>query len=189
MPAVAAARGVLASPDGHGDDAADPDAPRARAEAAASRLLMPMSLAASLGTTLTLFSAPAFLLVNNLLRTGGRGDARHLRHHADRRRARRARRSSTCRSGAGCCRAAGARRRSGLPAARPLLHRAGRRSRSRPGSASRWRNSTRTSRAGSRSSSGCADGVRAAQHRPRRDAAGGRRAVRARLARRDRLRR
>jgi di/tricarboxylate transporter len=34
----------------------------------ASRLLMPMSLAASLGTTLTLFSAPAFLLANNLLR-------------------------------------------------------------------------------------------------------------------------
>src|SRR5688572_11190044 len=33
-----------------------------------SRLLMPMSLAASLGTTLTLFSAPAFLLANNLLR-------------------------------------------------------------------------------------------------------------------------
>ncbi len=36
-----------------------------------SRLLMPMSLAASLGTTLTLFSAPAFLLANHLLRTGG----------------------------------------------------------------------------------------------------------------------
>lgn len=33
----------------------------------ASRLLMPMSLAASLGTTLTLFSAPAFLLANDLL--------------------------------------------------------------------------------------------------------------------------
>ena len=33
----------------------------------ASRLLMPMSLAASLGTTLTLFSAPAFLLANNML--------------------------------------------------------------------------------------------------------------------------
>jgi di/tricarboxylate transporter len=37
----------------------------------ASRLLMPMSLAASLGTTLTLFSAPAFLLANNMLK--GRG--------------------------------------------------------------------------------------------------------------------
>jgi len=37
----------------------------------ASRLLMPMSLAASLGTTLTLFSAPAFLLANNLLKTKG----------------------------------------------------------------------------------------------------------------------
>jgi di/tricarboxylate transporter len=37
-----------------------------------SRLLMPMSLAASLGTTLTLFSAPAFLLVNNLLEANGR---------------------------------------------------------------------------------------------------------------------
>ena len=37
----------------------------------ASRLLMPMSLAASLGTTLTLFSAPAFLLANNLLKRGG----------------------------------------------------------------------------------------------------------------------
>ena len=32
-----------------------------------SRLLMPMSLAASLGTTLTIFSAPAFLLMNHLL--------------------------------------------------------------------------------------------------------------------------
>jgi di/tricarboxylate transporter len=37
----------------------------------ASRLLMPMSLAASLGTTLTLFSAPAFLLANNLLEKQG----------------------------------------------------------------------------------------------------------------------
>jgi di/tricarboxylate transporter len=36
-----------------------------------SRLLMPMSLAASLGTTLTLFSAPAFLLMNQLLIRGG----------------------------------------------------------------------------------------------------------------------
>jgi di/tricarboxylate transporter len=35
-----------------------------------SRLLMPMSLAASIGTTLTIFSAPAFLLANHLLRTG-----------------------------------------------------------------------------------------------------------------------
>jgi di/tricarboxylate transporter len=34
----------------------------------ASRLLMPMSLAASLGTTLTLFSAPAFLIADDLLR-------------------------------------------------------------------------------------------------------------------------
>ncbi|MDQ2641149.1 MAG: SLC13 family permease [Pseudomonadota bacterium] len=34
----------------------------------ASRLLMPMSLAASLGTTLTLFSAPAFLLAGDMLR-------------------------------------------------------------------------------------------------------------------------
>lgn len=33
----------------------------------ASRLLMPMSLAASLGTTLTLISAPAFLLADNML--------------------------------------------------------------------------------------------------------------------------
>lgn len=40
----------------------------------ASRLLMPMSLAASLGTTLTLVSAPAFLLANNLIeRTGAQG--------------------------------------------------------------------------------------------------------------------
>jgi di/tricarboxylate transporter len=38
----------------------------------ASRLLMPMSLAASLGTTLTLFSAPAFLLANNLLEKQGK---------------------------------------------------------------------------------------------------------------------
>ncbi|HUG03344.1 MAG TPA: SLC13 family permease [Steroidobacteraceae bacterium] len=35
-----------------------------------SRLLMPMSLAASIGTTLTIFSAPAFLLANHLLRAG-----------------------------------------------------------------------------------------------------------------------
>lgn len=40
----------------------------------ASRLLMPMSLAASIGTTLTLFSAPAFLLANDMLqRTGELG--------------------------------------------------------------------------------------------------------------------
>lgn len=40
----------------------------------ASRLLMPMSLAASLGTSLTLFSAPAFLLANNVLKgSGNRG--------------------------------------------------------------------------------------------------------------------
>jgi len=40
----------------------------------ASRLLMPMSLAASMGTTLTLFSAPAFLLANNMLKNqGGEG--------------------------------------------------------------------------------------------------------------------
>lgn len=40
----------------------------------ASRLLMPMSFAASLGTTLTLVSAPAFLLADNLLeRTGSEG--------------------------------------------------------------------------------------------------------------------
>lgn len=40
----------------------------------ASRLLMPMSLAASLGTTLTLFSAPAFLLASDLLkRADGEG--------------------------------------------------------------------------------------------------------------------
>ncbi len=37
----------------------------------ASRLLMPMSLAASLGTTLTLVSAPAFLLAADLLREAG----------------------------------------------------------------------------------------------------------------------
>ncbi|TXH30146.1 MAG: SLC13/DASS family transporter [Burkholderiaceae bacterium] len=37
----------------------------------ASRLLMPMSLAASLGTTLTLFSAPAFLLANDMLERAG----------------------------------------------------------------------------------------------------------------------
>ena len=40
----------------------------------ASRLLMPMSLAASLGTTLTLFSAPALLLAGDMLkRQTGRG--------------------------------------------------------------------------------------------------------------------
>lgn len=41
---------------------------------AASRLLMPMSLAASLGTTLTLVSAPAFLLADNLIQRGGHGE-------------------------------------------------------------------------------------------------------------------
>lgn len=40
---------------------------------AASRLLMPMSLAASLGTTLTLVSAPAFLLADDLLERSGPG--------------------------------------------------------------------------------------------------------------------
>ena len=40
----------------------------------ASRLLMPMSLAASLGTTLTLVSAPAFLLADNLIQRSGGGD-------------------------------------------------------------------------------------------------------------------
>ena len=39
----------------------------------ASRLLMPMALAASLGTTLTLFSAPAFLLARDLLERSGAG--------------------------------------------------------------------------------------------------------------------
>src|SRR5690606_39588394 len=40
----------------------------------ASRLLMPMSFAASLGTTLTLVSAPAFLLANDLIeRSTGEG--------------------------------------------------------------------------------------------------------------------
>ena len=39
----------------------------------ASRLLMPMSLAASLGTTLTLVSAPAFLLAADLLERSGHG--------------------------------------------------------------------------------------------------------------------
>jgi len=39
-----------------------------------SRVLMPMSLAASLGTTLTVISAPAFLLASNMLeRQGARG--------------------------------------------------------------------------------------------------------------------
>ena len=39
-----------------------------------SRVLMPMSLAASLGTTLTVISAPAFLLAANMLkRQGGSG--------------------------------------------------------------------------------------------------------------------
>lgn len=36
-----------------------------------SRLLMPMSLAASLGTTLTLVSAPAFLLASNMIERSG----------------------------------------------------------------------------------------------------------------------
>ncbi|HXH75868.1 MAG TPA: SLC13 family permease [Bacteriovoracaceae bacterium] len=37
----------------------------------ASRLLIPMATAASLGTTLTLIGAPAFLLANNILKRGG----------------------------------------------------------------------------------------------------------------------
>lgn len=37
----------------------------------ASRLLIPMATAASLGTTLTLIGAPAFLLANNVLKRGG----------------------------------------------------------------------------------------------------------------------
>ncbi|HEY0505144.1 MAG TPA: SLC13 family permease [Lysobacter sp.] len=46
---------------------------RAR-QLSASRLLIPMSFAASLGTTLTLVSAPAFLLADNLIeRTGSEG--------------------------------------------------------------------------------------------------------------------
>ena len=40
----------------------------------ASRLLMPMSLAASLGTTLTLVSAPAFLLASDMLARNGNGE-------------------------------------------------------------------------------------------------------------------
>jgi len=40
----------------------------------ASRLLMPMSLAASLGTTLTLVSAPAFLLDSDMLARNGSGE-------------------------------------------------------------------------------------------------------------------
>jgi di/tricarboxylate transporter len=40
----------------------------------ASRLLMPMSFAASLGTTLTLVSAPAFLLAADLLERSGSGE-------------------------------------------------------------------------------------------------------------------
>ncbi|RMH93864.1 SLC13 family permease [Lysobacter pythonis] len=40
----------------------------------ASRLLMPMSLAASLGTTLTLVSAPAFLLADNMISRAQGGD-------------------------------------------------------------------------------------------------------------------
>ena len=40
----------------------------------ASRLLMPMSLAASLGTTLTLVSAPAFLLASDMLARNGSGE-------------------------------------------------------------------------------------------------------------------
>ena len=37
----------------------------------ASRLLIPMATAASLGTTMTLIGAPAFLLANNILKRGG----------------------------------------------------------------------------------------------------------------------
>jgi Na+/H+ antiporter NhaD/arsenite permease-like protein len=37
----------------------------------ASRILIPMATAASLGTTLTLIGAPAFLLANNILKRSG----------------------------------------------------------------------------------------------------------------------
>ena len=57
---------------------------------------MPMSLAASLGTTLTLFSAPAFLLANNLLEKQGADQSRHLCDYADRRGAGRCSASYTC---------------------------------------------------------------------------------------------
>jgi di/tricarboxylate transporter len=39
----------------------------------ASRLLMPMSFAASLGTTITIIGAPAFLIVDGLLKQSGQG--------------------------------------------------------------------------------------------------------------------
>jgi di/tricarboxylate transporter len=39
----------------------------------ASKLLMPMSFAASLGTTITIIGAPAFLIADGLLRQSGRG--------------------------------------------------------------------------------------------------------------------
>lgn len=45
-----------------------------KSKLSASRVLMPMSLAASLGTTLTLISAPAFLLANDMLQRAGVGD-------------------------------------------------------------------------------------------------------------------
>ena len=47
---------------------------------------MPMSLAASLGTTLTLISAPAFLLANDLLKRAGQPRPGHLHHHPHRHR-------------------------------------------------------------------------------------------------------
>ncbi len=92
-----------------------------------SRLLMPMSLAASLGTTLTIFSAPAFLLMNHLLRTSGQETLGVF---------------GITPIGAALvllaivymfaqpldpAEAQGARRRGGLPAPRPLLHGADRR--------------------------------------------------------------
>ncbi len=42
-------------------------------EIPASKLLMPMSFAASLGTTITIIGAPAFLIADGLLRQAGRG--------------------------------------------------------------------------------------------------------------------
>ncbi len=49
-----------------------------------SRLLMPLSFAASLGTTITIIGAPAFLIASSVLQQAGRPGARHLLHRTDR---------------------------------------------------------------------------------------------------------
>ena len=121
------ARGVFAPPHDHGHDAADHDAPRARAE--------PVAVAAADADVARGFARHD---AHDLQRTGlppdeppaadGRaGDARHLRHHADRRGTGRSRHRLHVARPLDPSQAQGAGGRGGLPAPRPVLHRGHRR--------------------------------------------------------------